>query len=86
MPFILSKVGSKEKPLPIMQAKPDPGYQVGALTDISKTFKAHARATVVMAFGGTGKTLVALWAAERAHAKTVLVLLPSLTLMNFKLY
>jgi superfamily II DNA or RNA helicase len=31
---------------------------------------------------GTGKTLVALWAAERSGAKSVLVLVPSLTLMQ----
>jgi hypothetical protein len=31
---------------------------------------------------GTGKTLVALWAAEQETPKTVLVLVPSLTLLQ----
>ena len=31
---------------------------------------------------GTGKTLVALWAAEQEAPKTVLVLVPSLTLLQ----
>jgi superfamily II DNA or RNA helicase len=71
----------KEKPLPIIRATPDPNYQVQALADIDRTFQTHDRATVVMACG-TGKTLLALWAAEQAKPKTVLVLLPSLTLLQ----
>ena len=71
----------KEKPLPIIRATPDPNYQVQALADIDRTFQSHDRATVVMACG-TGKTLLALWAAEQAKPKTVLVLLPSLTLLQ----
>jgi superfamily II DNA or RNA helicase len=71
----------KEKPVPIARATPSPSYQVQALADIYTTFQKHARATVVMACG-TGKTLVALWAAEQANSKTVLVLLPSLTLLQ----
>ena len=71
----------KEKPVPIVRATPDPSYQVQALADIDKTFQSHDRATVVMACG-TGKTLVALWAAEQSKPKTVLVLLPSLTLLQ----
>jgi predicted helicase len=39
------------------------------------------RASVVMACG-TGKTLVALWAAEQLQPKTVLVLLPGLLLLQ----
>ena len=71
----------KEKPVPIVRAIPEPNYQVQALVDIDATFQKHARATVVMACG-TGKTLLALWAAEQAKPKTVLVLLPSLTLLQ----
>ena len=71
----------KEKPVPVVRATPNPSYQTQALADIDSTFQQHARATVVMACG-TGKTLVALWAAEQAKPKTVLVLLPSLTLLQ----
>jgi superfamily II DNA or RNA helicase len=60
---------------------PDPRYQVQALADIKAAFKKNDRATVVMACG-TGKTLVALWAVEEQKPKTVLVLLPSLTLLQ----
>jgi len=56
-------------------------HQVRALDDISRHLKEHDRGTVVMACG-TGKTLVALWTAERSGAKSILVLVPSLTLMQ----
>jgi superfamily II DNA or RNA helicase len=56
-------------------------YQVEALAKISETFAKSDRAHVVMA-SGTGKTLLALWAAERMEPKTVLVLVPSLTLLQ----
>lgn len=60
---------------------PDPRYQTQALADIKAALKSHDRANVVMACG-TGKTLVALWAAEEQKPRTVLVLLPSLTLLQ----
>jgi len=56
-------------------------HQSRALDDISSHLKEHDRGTVVMACG-TGKTLVALWAAERSEAKSILALVPSLTLMQ----
>jgi predicted helicase len=71
----------KQKPLPIVRAKPDPNYQVDALADIKAALAKQDRATVVMACG-TGKTLVSLWAAEQEAPKTVLVLVPSLTLLK----
>jgi predicted helicase len=71
----------KEKPAPVVRATPDPSYQTEALADIAATLKDNARATEVMACG-TGKTLVALWAAEQAQPRTVLVLLPSLLLLQ----
>jgi predicted helicase len=71
----------KEKPAPVARAIPDPRYQTQVLTDIATTLKDNARATVVMACG-TGKTLVALWATEQAKPRTVLVLLPSLMLLQ----
>ena len=71
----------RAKPIPVVRAKPDPNYQVQALADIKATFAKHDRATVVMACG-TGKTLVALWATEQELPKVVLVLVPSLILLQ----
>ena len=56
-------------------------HQAAALEGIHKTFETSDRAHVVMACG-TGKTLVALWAAQDLKPKSVLVLLPSLTLLQ----
>jgi superfamily II DNA or RNA helicase len=56
-------------------------YQIEALANISDTLVKSDRTHVVMACG-TGKTLVALWAAEALKPKTVLVLLPSLMLLQ----
>lgn len=71
----------KQKPLPVLRAQPDPDYQSQVLADIQTALASHGRATVVMACG-TGKTLVSLWAAEQAEPSTVLVLVPSLTLLQ----
>jgi predicted helicase len=71
----------KTKPLPIVRLTPDPSYQTQALADIKGALSKNHNATVVMACG-TGKTLVALWAAEQETPKTVLVLVPSLTLLQ----
>ena len=70
----------REQPVAIPKLTPRP-YQIEALTKISGTLANSDRAHVVMA-SGTGKTLVALWAAEALKPKTVLVLLPSLTLLQ----
>jgi len=70
----------REQPLAI--PKPSPHrYQVEALTKICDTLAKYDRAHVVMACG-TGKTLVGLWTAEALKPKRVLVLLPSLTLLQ----
>ena len=71
----LNKKPKKRKPL-----TPDP-YQIEALTNIERHLEVNDRGTVVMACG-TGKTLVALWAVEQSNAKTILVLVPSLTLLQ----
>jgi superfamily II DNA or RNA helicase len=71
----------KVKPIPVIRATPNPNYQVQALADIKAALTAHDRAAVVMACG-TGKTLVSLWAAEQEAPRTVLVLVPSLTLLQ----
>ena len=71
----------KAKPIPIVKATPDPNYQVQALAGIKATLAKYDRATVVMACA-TGKTFVAMWAAEQQNPKTVLVLVPSLALLQ----
>ena len=70
----------RQQPTPIPKPSPYP-YQVKALSDIAETLTRSDRAHVVMACG-TGKTLVALWAVEQLKPKTVLVLVPSLTLLQ----
>lgn len=66
--------------------KKDPKpHQVAALNEIVGGLSRGPRATALMACG-TGKTLVALWAAERLGARTVLVLLPSLALVRQTLH
>ena len=70
----------KQKPKKRQPLTPDP-YQVEALANIAKHLESNDRGTVVMACG-TGKTLVALWAVEQSKAKSILVLVPSLTLLQ----
>ncbi|MBM3596175.1 MAG: hypothetical protein FJX31_10475, partial [Alphaproteobacteria bacterium] len=70
------------KQKPFRPALPQPrDYQAEALAGICDTLENNARATAVMACG-TGKTLLALWAAERLRPRSVLVLVPSLTLLQ----
>jgi superfamily II DNA or RNA helicase len=56
-------------------------HQREAIDKITAGLKEADRTTAVMACG-TGKTLVALWAAEAQDPKTVLVLVPSLALLS----
>ena len=56
-------------------------HQREAIEKITAGLKESDRTTAVMACG-TGKTLVALWAAEAQQPKTVLVLVPSLALLS----
>src|SRR5215469_8750241 len=70
----------REQPAAIKKPIPRE-YQIEALAKISDTLTKSDRAHVVMACG-TGKTLVALWAVEALKPKSVLVLLPSLTLLQ----
>src|SRR5262249_3833739 len=72
----------REQPVAIPKLTPsDRPYQIEALKRIGETLTTSDRAHVVMACG-TGKTLVALWAAQALKPKTVLVLLPSFTLLQ----
>ena len=60
-------------------------HQGEALTAILAGLQDHDRVTTVMACG-TGKTLTALWLAERREPKRVIVLLPSLSLVRQTLH
>ena len=71
----------REQPAAIPKLNPRDPDQIVALTCISEALTKSDRAHVVMA-SGSGKTLVALWAAAALKPKTVLVLLPSLTLLQ----
>src|SRR5262245_40545288 len=78
----LAAIGAWLREQPVEIKKPIPReYQVEALSQIRDTLAKSDRAHVVMACG-TGKTLVGLWAAEALKPKTILVLLPSLTLLQ----
>lgn len=71
---------------PVKPEKKDPKpHQFAALSDIVAGLSRGPRATALMACG-SGKTLVALWTAERLKARTVLVLLPSLALVRQTLH
>lgn len=60
-------------------------HQNEALSAIADELNTNDRATVVMACG-TGKSLVALWAAEQRGYRNILVLLPSLALVRQQLH
>ena len=60
-------------------------HQSEALEAILAGLDEHDRVTAVMACA-TGKTLVALWLAERMKAKRILVLVPSLALVRQTLH
>jgi len=60
-------------------------HQAEALDGLLPALQTHDRVSAIMACG-TGKTLVALWIAERLEAKRVLVLLPSLALLRQTLH
>lgn len=71
---------------PAAPKKKDPkSHQIAALNDIVAGLSRGPRATALMACG-SGKTLVALWAAERLNVRSVLVLLPSLALVRQTLH
>jgi len=63
----------------------DHKHQAEALDALLPALQTHDRVSAIMACG-TGKTLVALWIAERLEAKRILVLLPSLALLRQTLH
>src|SRR5438552_3857768 len=60
-------------------------HSAEALDDILPALRDQNRATTLMACG-TGKTLVALWVAERMGVQNILVLVPSLALLRQTLH
>lgn len=60
--------------------QPQP-HQIEALAALLPALESHDRVSAIMACG-TGKTLVALWVAERMQASRILVLVPSLALLR----
>jgi len=64
--------------------QPQP-HQDEALSALLLALQENDRVSAIMACG-TGKTLVALWTAERLQASTILVLLPSLALLRQTLH
>lgn len=71
---------------PIVRAVPKPyPHQEKALADILAVLAQSNRATAIMACG-TGKTLLSLWTAEGLNVKNVLVLVPSLALIQQTLH
>ncbi|MHB8522840.1 MAG: DEAD/DEAH box helicase [Limisphaerales bacterium] len=60
--------------------QPQP-HQTEALYALLPALETHDRVSAIMACG-TGKTLVALWVAERRQASRILVLIPSLALLR----
>lgn len=68
----------------LARKQPQP-HQQEALDAILPALSEHDRVTAIMACG-TGKTLVALWLAEKRQAKRIIVLLPSLALIRQTLH
>lgn len=64
--------------------QPQP-HQVEALDALLPALETHNRVSAIMACG-TGKTLIALWVAERRQASRILVLVPSLALLRQTLH
>jgi superfamily II DNA or RNA helicase len=60
--------------------KPRP-YQQKAVNNICRSLKANSRTQTIMACG-TGKTLVALWAAKKMNVDKIVIFVPSLGLMR----
>jgi predicted helicase len=68
----------------VVRKEPRP-HQEQAVQAIAEALESNDRVTAVMACG-TGKTLVALWLAERMGYQQILVLVPSLALMRQTLH
>ena len=80
--YILAWLKKHPKPKPKKEPR---DYQQEALDAIYEGLINGRRATAVMACG-TGKTLLALWVAEKLGYKKILVLVPSLALLGQTLH
>lgn len=76
--LILNWLKKSKKPKPKKEPR---DFQEEAIEHILQSLDDSRRTTSVMACG-TGKTLIALWVAERSGYKNILVLLPSLALVS----
>jgi superfamily II DNA or RNA helicase len=72
------QIGGTAAPLPRWTARP---HQATAIKAVVNGFQDHDRGRLIMACG-TGKTLTALWIAERLQSSLTLVLVPSLSLVQ----
>jgi len=72
------QIGGTAAHLPRWTARP---HQVNAIDAVVNGFRGHDRGRLIMACG-TGKTLTALWIAERLQSSLTLVLVPSLSLVQ----
>jgi superfamily II DNA or RNA helicase len=69
-----------EEPQPLPRKKPRP-HQAAAIRQVVRGFRRHKRGRLIMACG-SGKTLTALWIAEKLASRRTLVLVPSLSLIG----
>ena len=72
------QIGGAGARLPPWPVKP---HQTNAIEAVVNGFRDHDRGRLIMACG-TGKTLTALWIAERLQSSLTLVLVPSLSLVQ----
>ena len=73
-----AQIGGTAEPLARWHPRP---HQATAIEAVVNGFRDHDRGRLVMACG-TGKTLTALWIAERLESSLSLVLVPSLSLVQ----
>ena len=73
-----AQIGGTAEPLETKHPQP---HQATAIEAVVNGFRDHDRGRLVMACG-TGKTLTALWIAERLQSSLSLVLVPSLSLVK----
>ena len=76
-PSHISELGKAKAKPPATPRK----HQITAINDVEKGLQENDRGQLIMACG-TGKTFTTLWIKERLMANTVLVLLPSLSLLS----
>jgi superfamily II DNA or RNA helicase len=73
-----TRIGEQPRPLPRKSPRP---HQTSAVRDVIRGFRNQERGQLIMACG-TGKTLTALWIAEKLASRRTLVLVPSLSLIS----